>query len=205
MRGIADYRIVESAGATEGAPAAGTAEVIVDITTTGATLAANGLKMLDDGVILKSQAQLAASLTADWDANARAAAQSLLARLGARERAKASHMLRVHLDKNADAILKALASLGVTVLSRPSSVAGEYRAALSARPADGCDRDPARAGKRRDGPRCGLRLRRRRHAQRQADGRACYCGEAGPALMSGSFRCSFFHSIIMWMRLRPEG
>ena len=37
--GIADYRIVRSAGATEGAPAAGTAEVIVDITTTGATLA----------------------------------------------------------------------------------------------------------------------------------------------------------------------
>ena len=65
---IADYRIVPSAGATEGAPAAGTAEVIVDITTTGATLRDNGLKMLEDGVILKSQAQLAASLTADWDA-----------------------------------------------------------------------------------------------------------------------------------------
>jgi len=32
----------------------------VDITTTGATLAANDLKVLDDGVILKSQAQLAA-------------------------------------------------------------------------------------------------------------------------------------------------
>ncbi|MCC8943113.1 ATP phosphoribosyltransferase, partial [Bradyrhizobium sp. Arg68] len=40
--GVGDYRIVESAGATEGAPAAGTAELIVDITTTGATLAANG-------------------------------------------------------------------------------------------------------------------------------------------------------------------
>ena len=40
--GIMDYRIVESSGATEGAPAAGTAELIVDITTTGATLAANG-------------------------------------------------------------------------------------------------------------------------------------------------------------------
>lgn len=63
---ISDYRIVPSAGATEGAPAAGTAEVIVDITTTGATLKDNGLKILDDGVILKSQAQLAASLTADW-------------------------------------------------------------------------------------------------------------------------------------------
>ena len=64
--GIADYRIVESAGATEGAPAAGTAEAIVDITSTGTTLAANGLKMLEDGTILQSQAQLAASLAADW-------------------------------------------------------------------------------------------------------------------------------------------
>ena len=42
--GVADYRIVESLGATEGAPAAGSAEVIVDIATTGATLAANALE-----------------------------------------------------------------------------------------------------------------------------------------------------------------
>ena len=78
---ISDYRIVPSAGATEGAPAAGTAEVIVDITTTGATLRDNGLKVLDDGVILKSQAQLAASLTADWSAEARTAAAALLDKL----------------------------------------------------------------------------------------------------------------------------
>ena len=70
-----------SAGATEGAPAAGTAEVIVDITTTGATLRDNGLKILDDGVILKSQAQLAASVTADWSADARQACESLLGKL----------------------------------------------------------------------------------------------------------------------------
>jgi len=81
--GIADYRIVPSAGATEGALAAGTAEVIVDITTTGATLRDNGLKVLDDGVILKSQANLAASLTAEWDVQARAAGKTLLAKLGA--------------------------------------------------------------------------------------------------------------------------
>jgi ATP phosphoribosyltransferase len=78
---ISDYRIVPSAGATEGAVAAGTAEVIVDITTTGATLRDNGLKVLEDGVILKSQAQLAASVTADWTDEARAACQVLLARL----------------------------------------------------------------------------------------------------------------------------
>lgn len=64
--GVVDYRIVESGGATEGAPAAGAAELVVDITSSGATLAANGLKVLADGVILRSQAQLMASLRAPW-------------------------------------------------------------------------------------------------------------------------------------------
>ena len=59
-KGVTGYRIVESLGATEGAPASGSAEVIVDITSTGSTLKANRLKILDDGVILKSEAVLAA-------------------------------------------------------------------------------------------------------------------------------------------------
>ena len=64
--GFGDYRIVESLGATEGTPAAGTAEFIVDITTTGETLRANGLRILEDGVILKSQANLIAANLASW-------------------------------------------------------------------------------------------------------------------------------------------
>ncbi len=60
--GIQVYRIVESLGATEGAPAAGSADVIVDITTTGSTLRANHLKILSDGVILRSQACLVRAL-----------------------------------------------------------------------------------------------------------------------------------------------
>lgn len=56
--GIQVYRIVESLGATEGAPAAGSADIIVDITSTGSTLRANRLKILDDGIMLKSQACL---------------------------------------------------------------------------------------------------------------------------------------------------
>ena len=63
---VTGYRIVESLGATEGAPAALLAELIVDITTTGATLRANGLKVLEDGVILKSQASLVSSNAAPW-------------------------------------------------------------------------------------------------------------------------------------------
>ena len=56
--GIQLYRIVESLGATEGAPAAGQADIIVDITSTGSTLKANHLKVLSDGVILRSEACL---------------------------------------------------------------------------------------------------------------------------------------------------
>lgn len=58
QHGIQLYRIVESLGATEGAPAAGQADIIVDITSTGSTLRANHLKVLSDGVILRSQACL---------------------------------------------------------------------------------------------------------------------------------------------------
>jgi ATP phosphoribosyltransferase len=82
--GVVDYRITESGGATEGAPASGAAELIVDITTTGATLAANGLKILSDGLILRSQAQLTASLKADWSEPQLAAAERLLRAVEAR-------------------------------------------------------------------------------------------------------------------------
>jgi ATP phosphoribosyltransferase len=92
--GVIDYRIVESAGATEGAPAAGTAELIVDITTTGATLAANALKIVDDGVILRSQANLVAARTANWDNGTRETARVILDRIAAQARARAFREVR---------------------------------------------------------------------------------------------------------------
>jgi ATP phosphoribosyltransferase len=103
--GVIDYRIVESAGATEGAPAVGTAELIVDITTTGATLAANGLKVLDDGVILKSQANLVASREADWSADAREAARIILDHIAARARASKYKEVRTRFAGCNDALL----------------------------------------------------------------------------------------------------
>jgi ATP phosphoribosyltransferase len=81
--GIADYRIVESLGATEGAPATGAADLIVDITSTGATLRANGLKVLADGVILSSEAHLVASRAIDWSAAQNAAYAAIVAKLKA--------------------------------------------------------------------------------------------------------------------------
>ena len=92
--GVIDYRIVESAGATEGAPAAGTAELIVDITTTGATLAANGLKIVEEGIILRSQANLVPSRGANWDAGTRETARVILDRIAAQARARAFREVR---------------------------------------------------------------------------------------------------------------
>jgi ATP phosphoribosyltransferase len=80
-RGVAGYRIVESAGATEATPAAGTSELIVDITTTGTTLRANHLKVLEDGLILKSQAHLFASRGAKWTATAAKLRDAIVSRL----------------------------------------------------------------------------------------------------------------------------
>ncbi len=82
--GIALYRIIESLGATEGAPAAGQADVIVDITSTGSTLKANQLKVPKDGVILQSQAILATSKTAKWDGQTRKLADAVIEAITAR-------------------------------------------------------------------------------------------------------------------------
>ena len=115
--GVIDYRIVESGGATEGAPAAGAAELITDITTTGATLAANGLKVLSDGLILSSQAQLAASLAADWDPPRRGVAHRLLRILEARARARRTATL--NWPQSADAAAEAVVAGLVAVGAKP--------------------------------------------------------------------------------------
>ncbi len=103
---VSDYRIVESSGATEGAPAAGSADLIVDITTTGATLAANALKIIEDGVILRSQANLVASLTAPWDNAAREAARVILSRIAAEEEARTTRDVRASLPTLSEHILR---------------------------------------------------------------------------------------------------
>ncbi|MGH1351736.1 MAG: ATP phosphoribosyltransferase [Methyloligellaceae bacterium] len=79
--GITGYRIVESLGATEGAPASEAAECIVDITSTGQTLKANHLKILKDGIILKSQANLVSSKTAEWSGGASEYCKDIIARI----------------------------------------------------------------------------------------------------------------------------
>jgi ATP phosphoribosyltransferase len=103
--GVTDYRIVESSGATEGAPAAGTAELIVDITSTGGTLAANALKVIDDGVMLRSQANLVAARAASWGASERQTARLVLDRIAAQTSARAFREVRTRFAGCNDALL----------------------------------------------------------------------------------------------------
>ncbi len=80
--GVADYQLIDSQGATEGVVKNETAEAIADITSTGETLRANGLKILSDGLIHSSQATLFRGRRRDWTDGQRIALKELQSVLG---------------------------------------------------------------------------------------------------------------------------
>ncbi|MCF6272349.1 MAG: ATP phosphoribosyltransferase [Rhodobacteraceae bacterium] len=80
--GVADYQLVDSQGATEGTIKNLTAEAVADITSTGDTLKANHLKILEGPPILASQATLFSSRTANWGTDANTAKCEIIARIG---------------------------------------------------------------------------------------------------------------------------
>ena len=57
-KGVTQYKLISSLGATETYPFIGSSEIISDITSTGKTLADNNLRVLKDGLILNSTACL---------------------------------------------------------------------------------------------------------------------------------------------------
>ena len=57
-KGVTQYKLIPSLGATETYPFIGSSEIITDITSTGKTLADNNLRVLKDGLILSSRACL---------------------------------------------------------------------------------------------------------------------------------------------------
>ena len=79
--GVADYALVDSQGATEGTVKNQTAEAIADITSSGDTLRANHLKVLSDGLVLKSQATLFAVKDSELDQDTKSVLQSILSKL----------------------------------------------------------------------------------------------------------------------------
>lgn len=82
--GVAEYQLIDSQGATEGTVAHGTAEAIADITSTGDTLRANHLRVLEDGLIHRSEATLFRSRSAMWDKPARESLAAITERLSGR-------------------------------------------------------------------------------------------------------------------------
>ena len=60
-KGVTQYKLISSLGATESYPFIGSSEIITDITSTGKTLNDNNLRVLKDGLILESKACLLTS------------------------------------------------------------------------------------------------------------------------------------------------
>ncbi|MEJ0027486.1 MAG: ATP phosphoribosyltransferase [Rhizomicrobium sp.] len=93
--GIVEYTLVESAGATEGTPAAGVADLIVDLTSTGATMTQNHLKEIEGGTVIRSHCCMIAALKARlWSQGTLAALEHVVEQIEARTRAKATQILR---------------------------------------------------------------------------------------------------------------
>ncbi len=96
------YHLFESAGATEAAPAAGLAEAIVDIATTGATLKANHLVPLTDGTILESEACLFSASRSGLTERQRLSLARLLDRIKAQALGSESWEVRFRLGRGHD-------------------------------------------------------------------------------------------------------
>ncbi len=79
--GVADYQLIDSQGATEGTVKNETAEMVADITSTGETLRANHLKILSDGLVLRSQATLWRSRVAKCTSEEKYALKTLLVKI----------------------------------------------------------------------------------------------------------------------------
>jgi ATP phosphoribosyltransferase len=102
--GIVEYSLVGSSGATEGAPAAGVADFVVDLTSTGTTLAENHLKEIAGGTVLQTEACLIASLRpALWSERALGALEQFVAQIEARIRATSQLVLRFSIPAKAAA------------------------------------------------------------------------------------------------------
>jgi len=117
-QGLANYRLAPSDGATEGAPASGAAEIVVDITSSGETLRANHLKIIGGEPILRSEAQLRASVAAPWPDATLATLETLIERVEAREAAKGRVVLRCSLpDVERAALEEALEAVDASLIA----------------------------------------------------------------------------------------
>jgi ATP phosphoribosyltransferase len=106
-RGIVEYSLVDSLGATEGAPAAGLADFVVDLTSTGTTLLENHLKEISGGTVLQTEGCLIASLRSTlWQGRALAAVENLVEQIEARMRGASRLVLRFSVPSEAGQLVR---------------------------------------------------------------------------------------------------
>lgn len=99
QHGITHCKIISPHGALEAAPSTETADLIVDLTETGTTLRENHLKLLDDGVVLRSQACLIGNTRLlRENKQALSLASIMLELIEARMQARNRSMLTAHLQ-----------------------------------------------------------------------------------------------------------
>lgn len=111
--GITHYKIITPHGALEAAPLTNTADLVVDLTETGTTLRENHLKLLDDGVVLHSQACLIANARLlRENEQALRLATLMLELIEARMQARNRSLLTAHMQaENVDAMQRTCAKL----------------------------------------------------------------------------------------------
>ena len=126
--GIVEYSLVGSSGATEGAPAAGVADFVVDLTSTGTTLAENHLKEIAGGTVLETQACLIASCrSAMWNSRALGALEHLVEQIEARMHATGRLILRFSISAESAAVKKQLIEKYGCVLNSWNGGAGSTK------------------------------------------------------------------------------
>lgn len=113
QHGITQCKLVSPHGALEAAPLTDTADLIVDLTETGTTLRENHLKLLNDGVVIYSQACLIANpRLLRSDEQAMRQAEIMLELIEARMSARNRSLLTVSLPaENAEAIQRQVKEL----------------------------------------------------------------------------------------------
>ncbi|MDP8256404.1 MAG: ATP phosphoribosyltransferase [Candidatus Alcyoniella australis] len=121
-RGLTAYALVRGQGAIEAMPASGRADLVVDLTSSGVTLAQNGLRRLDDGVILESQACLVGR-PLDPGSTSEAVAR-LCGRMLATIEARNSLEFRAQVDCEMERLVAGLDELGARLVSQAPSDAG---------------------------------------------------------------------------------
>src|SRR5213080_736047 len=134
--GITHCKIVSPHGALEAAPLTDTADLIVDLTETGTTLRENHLKLLDDGVVLRSQACLIANARLlSQSKGALRMAESMLELVDARLQAKNRSMLTAYMHSER---LETIQHICTTLNQRLKSLASgtELRVSTSELPND---------------------------------------------------------------------